>query len=932
MAMLKDAGDGFTEHAALTHPKLNDDENPAKPLSIKSAQDFDDMSQDMTRFFEGKETELNWGKRRMIIIKISRITHGNAPIDYRSQYISFIKSQLDNILKVVDSLRTNVSTAGLNLLQHIADTLGHAVDFMVGFVADTLITRCCNTTKVKRDLAITTFEVIITNATCNKNILHHVVSASEHKDPNARTAVSGWLSALLTKNGRHCDQPGVLDLIEKCIKNGLVDAKPQVRTPMRATYSLYAMLWSERADKLRNSLDIKTQKMLDSDTTLQPAKTSVNRPSMRDIKIANIREMKANRDGVRPPSAQSIRVSARDGKTSMEAEDVVRPSSSQSTRSMIREIKFAKKQDTETRDVVVPPSGQPNNSGRKRDMEAQDCARPMPGQLHVSNTERRFHILSSAPIRPRGFTTKPPPSLQQQADSDMSISPPLEDAGLTKPTDKKFYGLKNEDHAASQPKVSPPGGTIAHAPQPERCEPEMSTRTRHIAVASAPAAESKPAKVAANHVRKASKLHGDARSDERASSDHGKTKKENPIKIHEDGVSPDQIDDTKLPRVRKRNSVGKKAGKEGAGEKNARKVSPKEKSPGKGNSEEKSPGERKAGRGNSKEKGPGERRLGQRKSWEKMEILREVVKVPNNNNGSVRSPSSPSVLREILQLNDGVQPDKNQENNRREKYVTTEAAQRNRSVSPNGKDPDQARKQLSLAIEKVRARTMDDHGYRRLQGLIKAHDALFQDEERYDQLLLALLDTLETPNTERRLPLGRQFDNKFQILVTIRLMLVHSRKYCIAYHARALCAIITARRNFESRCHIVGGLEEVAEDIIAVCTPIDVIDPVLDVLELQEHDDEGYRAISMGLEILGGLIARIKGSEVTDKTLEQRLSRFALKCLRNENSETRRATIAFCVELRRLITPEERYFQMVAGNDEALKSLLTYFIVTTRKR
>ena len=313
-----------------------------------------------------------------------------------------------------------------------------------------------------------------------------------------------------------------------------------------------------------------------------------------------------------------------------------------------------------------------------------------------------------------------------------------------------------------------------------------------------------------------------------------------------------------------------------------------------------------------------------------MDKTKVQTKVPPKKE-SDRSPSPPSVLREIDQLNEKLGTDKKQENSR-QKYVSTEAAERNRSISPPDKDPKQARRQLSLAIERIRARSMDDCNYRRLHGLIKAHDTLFQDEEKYEDLLLALLDTLETPNTERRERLGRPLDNKFQILVTIRLMLLHSRKYCEPYFARALCALITARRNFEARCHIVGGLEETADDIVAACSPIDIIDTVLDVLELQEHDDEGYRAISMGLQILGGLVARIKGSGVLHQTQEQRLTRFAKRCLRDENSDTRRATITFCVELRRLVKPEERYFQMVADNDEAMKSLLTYFITTTRRR
>ncbi len=358
-AMLKDAGAAFVEHPQQIDSKLKDDENATKPLSITSVRDFEDMSQDMQSLFEGKETEQNWDKRRKAIIKISRITHGNAPVDYRLQYISFIKSQLDSILKVVDSLRTNVTTAGLHTLQHIADALGHGVDFMVDFVAETLITRSCNTSKVKRDPAIATFETIVSNATCNKNILHYIVSASEHKDPNARTAVVGWLITIFTKNGRHCDQTGVLDLIEKCIKNGLNDAKPQVRTPMRTAYATYASLWPDRADRLRDGLDLKTQKMLDSNTAVEPTKSSLKQqPSIKDIKAAKKKEIDAQ-ESARPESAQSNRPSIRDIKAAkireMKAKEVSRPPSAQANKTSTRDATISKRQEAGLDDAARPP-------------------------------------------------------------------------------------------------------------------------------------------------------------------------------------------------------------------------------------------------------------------------------------------------------------------------------------------------------------------------------------------------------------------------------------------------------------------------------------------------------------------------------------------------------------------------------------------------
>jgi CLIP-associating protein 1/2 len=261
-----------------------------------------------------------------------------------------------------------------------------------------------------------------------------------------------------------------------------------------------------------------------------------------------------------------------------------------------------------------------------------------------------------------------------------------------------------------------------------------------------------------------------------------------------------------------------------------------------------------------------------------------------------------------------------------------EIAERRRSVSPRSKDPEEARKLLARGIDRIKSRSIDDHGYRKLQGLINYHDNIFQDEQKYDDMLLALLNALETPNTEKRAPLGRRFDNKFQILVTIRLMFVHNRKYFATYFPRAMAALVTARRNFESRNHIVSGLEETAQDITAACDPPDVIDAVMDVLETEERDEAGSRTVAMGLHILSGLSARMRALQAPlEPQQEQRMAKFALNCLREPTSIVRRAVIGYCLELKRIITPEARFFRLVTGDVEDLKNLITYYAANSLK-
>jgi CLIP-associating protein 1/2 len=266
---------------------------------------------------------------------------------------------------------------------------------------------------------------------------------------------------------------------------------------------------------------------------------------------------------------------------------------------------------------------------------------------------------------------------------------------------------------------------------------------------------------------------------------------------------------------------------------------------------------------------------------------------------------------------------------RKREWLKGELAERRKRISPVSKDLEEAKRQLASGISGIKSRTLDDLGYRKLQGLIGYHDQIFGDEEKkYDEMLLALLDALETPIAEIRDPFDRPFDSKFQILVTIRLMFMHQPQYCTAYFPRAMSALLMARRNFRTGNHMVSGLEEIARHITRACIPPDVIDAVMDVLETEERDEAGNRTIAMGLHILTGLSARLRESrDPVDPLQERRMAKFALTCLRESATVVRRAVIEYCVELKRLITPEARFFRLVTGDIDSLMNLITYYDV-----
>ena len=272
------------------------------------------------------------------------------------------------------------------------------------------------------------------------------------------------------------------------------------------------------------------------------------------------------------------------------------------------------------------------------------------------------------------------------------------------------------------------------------------------------------------------------------------------------------------------------------------------------------------------------------------------------------------------------------------RWTSSEIAARNASISPRIRDEEHAREQIYEAMDKINNRVMEDEHYRKLQGLVRAHDQIFTGYEMvYSELLLSLCNALVTPNDDKRQPLKRKTDHKFQILVTIGLMKDCNPKYFRELFANVLAALVEARANFDSRTHIVSGLEQMAHDIVALYapsrpsspygTPADAIDSLLDIVEVQHTNDRGNGSVAMGLNIISGLSARNRQMLLPlDEPLKIRMAQFAKKCLREQDTGIRQAVMAYCLEMFKVITPEDEYYRLIAGRDESLLNLLAYYL------
>ena len=221
------------------------------PVYIESSRDLEDTFREMQPWFEGKESEGNWLRREKSILKLRKITKGNAPQDFTTLYLSCIKGLLDGMLKTVNSLRTTVSTIGCHLVQDIARVSGSGLDNMVEILLQNLIKLCANTKKITAAKANETVSAIMANVSYHVRLTQHIYAACQDKNVQPRNFATGWLKTIITKHGHHksvIEHGGGLELIEKCVKLGLADRDKGVRDGMRPMYWMFARRWPDRSE------------------------------------------------------------------------------------------------------------------------------------------------------------------------------------------------------------------------------------------------------------------------------------------------------------------------------------------------------------------------------------------------------------------------------------------------------------------------------------------------------------------------------------------------------------------------------------------------------------------------------------------------------------------------------------------------------------
>ncbi|KAH2132105.1 suppressor of tub2 mutation [Aspergillus fumigatus] len=967
-------------------------------LYVSSSRQVDELFRDMMPHFEGRESEDNWIRREKDVLTLRRLTHGNAPDDYSPAYLAGLKTLLDGIFKVVNSLRTTLSTIGCLLIQDIAKRCGPRIDSMVEIMMQNLIKLCSGMKKISAQNGNATVDALIENVTFTTRILQHVSGACQDKNVQLRLFAAGWLKTLIQKQSHHkssIEHGGGLDMMEKSVKKCLADANPGVREAMRSTFWTYYRVWPNRANEILSNLDPKSRSLLEKDPANPNAHQSAPKDSGPSRKgLANGTSSLAGRSALKEAIAAQKKARLAPAK----AVPPPRPESAQSALS----DKHSSAPSSSKSSVRTVPTGtslsslssapvRPAAKPRRPELNRPATADPYAARRSVAtdSSTRHGNQIDGSPSAAKSKSSTPSLKSVSSTGSRDRADP----VGTTRDRPKRLVISKTRSHDThtrqhskpipthsrknsneSIPRHSPLRSEFSVTPiSPNSVSLETpSTPRSHlvqdhgnlIAIASPPThIQRTPIEPDASaedpreHAAKATPVAifedtTPARSDHDDIQDAAMTLTENqtpqPSKVHSDSpiVSNKRVSnqDESVPHLT--TGLGFLTGVGSVVE--ASELP---------NSDAQTDQSRFADHSLPVTHQPDSVTDSSKPSGlsSSLMVAGSPIRVANNENEIVidsktthvslphRSSPKHNVLGELTSNEPSQRANKQIRHaaNKLEDEVTTpiddhsrhrwkkvEIADRRTSISPRSKDPTKAQQMLDKGIQRIRTKTMDILGYRKLQGIIKYHDSIFTNEEKYDEMLLALLDELESSPDDKRQPLGRPLDLKTQVLLTIRLMLIHNKIYFSAYCSRALGALVLARKYYDANCHIVSGLEETADDIIALCEPAAVIDSVLDVIITEEKDDREYRSILMGVSVLTRILSRLNAHKCRVPELPlDRLGQFAASKLADRQPDVRRLAVQLCVQLHGMVANEEEYWRVLGHPRENSRNLLTYYIL-----
>ncbi|OTB05474.1 hypothetical protein M426DRAFT_21790 [Hypoxylon sp. CI-4A] len=836
-----------------------------EPTYVNTQRELDDIFKDMPQWFESRETEQNWLKREESIIKLRRLIAGNVPSDFPDAFVAGCRALLDGIIKAVTSLRTSLSKEGCTLVQDLANTFGPGIDPMVEILMQTFIKLCAATKKITSQLANATVDIIIGKVTYNTRLLQHVWGACQDKNVQPRTYATGWLKTLLKKESghkNHLEHGGGVDMIEKCIKKGLADANPGVREKMRSTYWMFAGIWPARAEVIMDNLDSNAQKLLQKDHN-NPNSPKRGEPA---APRAGLGLSKSTMTSSKP----SLREAMLAQKKALASKNLpARPGSAMAAVSPVRQVSNSSNVSSASHATAPPTRTRPESAMKSHGGMSVAPMRP---------ARRRPDVV------PRPATAGPYSVRTHDGPSREQTSPP------SNPKPKAVTSTATPKTISGSPKRTVPRTRPGHAATAS--EPNVPTPTK-------PATNNKPVASPKASPAVVKVLESDLGSSSPANSNEDLTLVVPNVSQLKESIQSASPEAPPTPLV-----VVERA-EERVEEQVEEKV------------EEK---------------------------VEEREVTAPPKSVTATPKSAAATPSkSLKVYEDPFTEDDHATPRPTAVNGNveqppvlKEKPVNEDAGNlvqlpTDGSQVPNSPlaSPDKSRQNTRLiesGIARVKAQTLDVHGFRKLQSLLRDNKVLLEDA-KFDSLLAGLFEYLESP-LENLAPEKVQ-DIKAQVLATVKLLLKKSRDRFQPHVSRGLEALLAARTRYDARTHIVSGLELLADELVLIGDADEITVTMTKNLSQMDMDTSGHRSLSMGLHVLKELVDSRTEFAPSESEIASLLA-LATKCLESKESGVRMDAVQLCVALHARLG-ENKFWESMKSVKEDPKSLITYYIVKRQR-
>lgn len=234
---------------------------------------------------------------------------------------------------------------------------------------------------------------------------------------------------------------------------------------------------------------------------------------------------------------------------------------------------------------------------------------------------------------------------------------------------------------------------------------------------------------------------------------------------------------------------------------------------------------------------------------------------------------------------------------------------------------------LDSALNKIKAKSLDVHGFRKLQGIIRDNKAPLADD-KFDALLVGLFEFLEDPQPS--VAADKLQDVKAQILATIKLLLKKHRDHFQPHISKALESLMAARAAYDARTHIVSGLELLADELVRLGDAQEIATVLTQRMAGTEvGEPAGGRSLSMGLHVLKEMVDAKEEYVPTDDELAN-MAGLCTRCLESSESGVRMDAVQLCVALHARVG-DARFWAVMKEVQDDPKSLITYYIVKRQR-